>query len=311
MASSPLAPVFTSARIACRSTAVPGHDPAAVKTYRYLRLGMLVAVAILVYSVLEEYFQPGVHCLLGSFSGYYYTPVRGVFTCVMVAIGFALIVIKGRTALEDVLLSLAGMMAPVVAFIPTSDDLHGVCRPEMLRIGHYQPDPGSRLIPSSISNNVHALVFAGFAALVIVGLAILVQWRRDPGSVSEYTTGTWVNLGIATALVLTALVLVKWSYSWVLQGHARAACAMFVFLAAAAGTNSVVGFRDRTGSVYAWTYGMVGLAMIVAGLLFVLYQRHHQSALGGHLVLTIETVEIALFVVFWGLQTVERWTETV
>ncbi len=308
---SPLAPVFTSARIVSRSTTKPGHDPAAVKTYRYLRLGMLVAVAVLVYSVLEEYFQPGVHCLLGSFSGYYYTPVRGVFTCVMVAIGFALIVIKGRTALEDALLSLAGMMAPVVAFIPTSDDIHGVCRKAMTRIGRYQPDPGSRVIPSSIANNVHALVFAGFAALVVVGLAILVQWRRDPGSVSEYTMGTWINLAMATVLVLIALVLVKWSYSWVLQGHARAASAMFVFLAAAAATNSVVGFRNRTGRFYAWTYGIVGLAMIVAGLLFVVYQRHHQSALGGHLVLTIEGVKIGLFVVFWGLQTVERWTETV
>lgn len=308
---SPLAPVFTRARMASPSTAKPGHDPAAVKTYRYLRLGMVVAVGVLVYSVLEEYFQPGVHCLLGSFSGYYYTPVRGVFTCVMVAIGFALIVIKGRTALEDVLLSLAGMMAPIVAFIPTTDDLHGVCRPEMLRIGHYQPDPGSRFIPSSISNNVHALVFAGFAALVVVGVAIVIQWRRDPGSVSEYTTGTWINLAVAAVLMVTALVLVKWAYGWVLHGHARAASAMFVFLAAAAGTNSVVGFRDRTGKVYAWTYGIVGLAMVVAGILFVVLQGHDQSALGGHLVLAIEVVEISLFVVFWGLQTVERWTETV
>lgn len=308
---SPLSPVLTSARIASPSAAKPGHDPAAVKTYRYLRLGMLVAVAVLVYSVLEEAYQPGVHCLLGSFSGYYYTPARGVFVCVMVAIGFALIVIKGRTALEDALLSLAGMMAPVVAFVPTTDDLHGVCRPELLRIGHYQPDPGSSFIPSSVSNNVHALVFAGFAALVVVGLAVLDQWRRDPGSASEYTTGTWINLGLAAVLMVTALVLVKWSYNWVVHSHARAACAMFVFLAAAAGTNSVVGFRDGTGRLYAWTYGMVGLAMIVAGILFVVLQGHDRTALGGHLVLTIEAVEIALFVVFWGLQTVERWTETV
>ncbi|MDE3087224.1 MAG: hypothetical protein KGJ77_10720, partial [Acidobacteriota bacterium] len=97
----------------------------------------------------------------------------------------------------------------------------------------------------------------------------------------------------------------------VLHGHACAACAMFVFLAAAAGTNSVVGFRDRTGRVYAWTYGIVGMAMVVAGVLFVVLQGHDQTALGGHLVLTIEVVEIGLFVVFWALQTVERWTETV
>ena len=37
------------------------------------------------------------------------------------AIGFCLIVIKGSTAWEDTCLNVAGMLAPVVAVVPTSD----------------------------------------------------------------------------------------------------------------------------------------------------------------------------------------------
>jgi len=133
----------------------------AAKTYNYLRLGMLAAVAALAYSIIEEYRQPGAHCFLGSVSGYYYTPVRLIFIGVMVSIGFTLIVIKGRTALEDWFLSLAGIMAPIVAFLPTSDDTKGACRRDMLNIGHYEPASGSRFVPVSINNNLHAFVFAG------------------------------------------------------------------------------------------------------------------------------------------------------
>jgi hypothetical protein len=280
-------------------------DGWAAKTYNYLRLGMLVAVAALAYSIIEEYRQPGVHCFLGSVSGYYYTPVRPIFIGVMVSIGFALIVIKGRTPLEDWLLSLAGIMAPIVAFIPTSDDRTGVCREEMLKIGHYQPYRPDGFIPASINNNLHALVFAGSTAVVLAFIAFLIQ-RRSIGS------GAWKSLAGGFAVVIAGWSLLHWAYGWVLDGHARAAVAMFGFLAAAAITNSVLGFkRGHTNRVYSWTYGIVGAAMIVSGLLFVLVRAFDWSTLGGHLVLYIEAVEISLFVAFWVAQTLERWDHTV
>ena len=280
-------------------------DGWAAKTYNYLRLGMLVAVAALAYSIIEEYRQPGVHCFLGSISGYYYTPVRPIFIGVMVAIGFALIVIKGRTPLEDWFLSLAGIMAPIVAFIPTSDDKTGVCREEMLKIGHYQPYKADGFVPASINNNLHALVFAGFTAIVLACIVFLIQ-RRPIGS------GAWKSLAGGFLLVIVGWSLLHWAYGWVLDGHARAAIAMFGFLAAAAITNSVLGFKyGHTKKVYSWTYGIVGAAMIVFGLLFVLCKAFDWSSLGGHLVLTIEAVEISLFVAFWIAQTFERWDNTV
>ena len=117
--SSPLDPIFTGATIKSKSLpkqgtlagqGMPGpppyqgHDISAIKTYRYLRIGMLVAVIALASSILEEYWKPGVSCFMGSISGYYYTPIHSVFISVMVAIGVALIVIKGKTATEDALL---------------------------------------------------------------------------------------------------------------------------------------------------------------------------------------------------------------
>jgi hypothetical protein len=51
--------------------------------------------------------------------------------------------------------------------------------------------------------------------------------------------------------------------------------------------------------------------MIGAGVWFVIERSHNRSALGGHLVLTIEIIEIVLFVLFWSTQTVERWHQTV
>jgi hypothetical protein len=302
-------PVFEKATVT--SDFATGHDVATLKTYRYLRIGMLVAAAALGYAIVEEGVRPSVDCLLGSISGYYYTPVHPIFIGVMVVIGAMLIAIKGRTVVEDAFLSLAGLMAPIVAFVPTTDDKSGVCRSAMLDAGRYESGRDLRVISASISNNLHTLLFAGYLAVVLVVLAAVIQ-RRVKGSLPEWTTGTWVGLGITFVVLLIGSALLHWSYDWVIKGHAVAACLMFLFLALAAGTNCVNGFvHDDTKHVYAWIYGIVGIAMVVAGVLFLIERAQNRSALGGHLVLTIEAAEIILFVVFWTTQTAERWNQTV
>lgn len=59
---------------------------------------------------------------LGSINAYYYTPVRGMFAGALLGIGVCLVCIRGSTTVEDVLLNAAGMLAPVVALIPTPPD---------------------------------------------------------------------------------------------------------------------------------------------------------------------------------------------
>jgi hypothetical protein len=306
----PSDPVFKDASLTAPDFQA-GHDLATLKTYRYLRIGMLAAAATLGYAIVEEQQHAGVGCFLGSISGYYYTPVHSVFVGVMVAIGVMLVVVKGKTVLEDASLTLAGMMAPIVAFIPTSDDLQGVCRTSMLDAGRYEPARGSAVVTASISNNLHALLFAGYVAIALMLTAYFVQ-RRVRGSAPEFTLGTWISLAVGFAILVVGSVLLRWAYDWVLDGHARAACAMFLFLAVAALANSVFGFKyQQTSKAFAWIYGVVGVAMIVSGILFIVEHSHDRTSLGGHLVLVIEAVEIGLFVVFWSAQTVERWNQTV
>jgi hypothetical protein len=87
------------------------------KTYRYLRLALVALVALIMTAVALEWGRT--HCLQTSISAYYYTPARSIFVGSLVAIGVALIAIRGRSDGEDALLNLAGMLAPVVAFVPT------------------------------------------------------------------------------------------------------------------------------------------------------------------------------------------------
>src|SRR5688500_8603696 len=93
-------------------------DAAAVLTYRYLRLGMVVVVLTLLTSVFIERRNAG--CWQGSLSAYYYSPARPIFVSGLIAIAVSLIVIKGSIVIEDMLLNLAGMLAPIVAFVPTT-----------------------------------------------------------------------------------------------------------------------------------------------------------------------------------------------
>jgi hypothetical protein len=294
------------------TTEEENYYPGPRKTYKYLRLAMLTAVAALAYSIIDESRHTGIHCFLGSISGYYYTPVRPVFIGVMLTIGVALIVMKGSTPFVDACLSLAGMMAPVVAFIPTSDDLQGVCRPAMLAAGHYEPAPSTPFIGNAIHNNLYTLAFAGSVALLLGVVAHVREWpgrvhANDPGTgrSNATTLGFWINIIVGAVTVIGAWILLQWGYGWVLDGHARAAVAMFVLLAAAAIANGCSWFgRSMT---YGVIYIVVGAVMMLFGIIFVIVHPQHRS---GHLVLWLEATEIFLFVVFWSVQTFQQSSRT-
>ena len=294
-----------------------GHDVAAIKTYRYLRLAMLAAVAALSYSILEERFASGVNCFVGSISGYYYSPVHPIFVGVMVSIGLALLVIKGRTVIEDTCLSLAGVLAPIVALVPTTYDSSDTCAATMAGVGHYLPpakDP--RVAANSISNGLHAYLVAGSVAIALVGVAFLAQLlrsKRNSGTTTlEYTKGTLWTLVAAVVFVLIAWAFVELDYSLVLQGHAWSAIGMFAFLAIAALSNGILGItKDYTKLGYSVSYIGVGALMVLSGIMFLAARSSDKSTFGGHLVLYVEVVDLVLFTAFWAIQTVERWHDTV
>jgi hypothetical protein len=105
-----------------RRTAEPLKSQDAIKTYRYLRIRMIGAVVLLTASIAIE--RSKVDCWQTSISAYYYTPVRAIFVGTMIAVDLALIVYKGRSGREAVCLNYAGMLAPAIALVPTTDVAH-------------------------------------------------------------------------------------------------------------------------------------------------------------------------------------------
>ena len=113
------------------SVVPPGAPPAALPgpvrlTYRYLRVSVVAMALLLFVAIGLDALAGGER--FGSISGYFYSPVRSVLVGALVAIGPALVAIKGRPGWEDVLLDLAGMVIPLVAFVPVPRELgEAVC----------------------------------------------------------------------------------------------------------------------------------------------------------------------------------------
>ena len=166
-----------------------------VASYRYLRLAMVILVVTLGISIAIEVSRAS--CWQGSISAYYYTPVHAVFVGALVAIGVSLVALKGRNPIEDLFFNLAGVLAPIVAFVPTSQP------------GHVCSEPGDELTirtSALVSNNVPALLAA--ATLPIV-LAYAVARRQ--GKVEMATPPRTNLVGLAVSVVL--LVVGFWWYN--------------------------------------------------------------------------------------------------
>jgi hypothetical protein len=277
-------------------------DEAARKTYRYLRIGMVVVVLALGAAVVLERRDAG--CFQESISAYYFTPARAVFVGALIAIGVSLIVIKGSTSFEDTCLNIAGMFAPIVAFVPTS--AVGECwsvPPEAVPL-----NADGTLAPwvvANVHNNIGALLIAGFAAHAIAATIASIE-NRDLLAVAKVgDLGTRVGLVATVVFLLVGTALLWWWDGFATGSHGIAAVAMFGFLALAAIGNGVMNLRGPHPSACGRWYLAVGIAMVVAALVLQLPRDWD------HRILVIEIVEIALFVVFWLIQSKERWDRTV
>ena len=144
-------------------------------TYRGLRVGMVVLVLLLFGSVVFEILRTGVAgqlCLQPSISAYYYTPARPVFVAALSAVGAGLIIYRGTTAAENVLLDFAGFFAFVVAFVPTKIG-RNPCGTSNL--------PTDADITAAEANNVLVLLVIGVVAVVaslILGVAAAATQQR-------------------------------------------------------------------------------------------------------------------------------------
>ena len=303
----PYSSVSTGTRTAIVGSSREREAAASIATYRYLRLGMVIIVVALGASLAIEAQQ--VRCLRGSISAYYYSPSSSIFVGGMVAIGVALIVIKGNTVVEDLLLNLAGMLAPIVALVPTTPADPCVRGPNPLP---KNSDPLSDAVMRGAENNVKALLVAGTLAL-FAGVVVLAidQWPRTRTRAATKYVGSRLLLLVVTGAVL--------AYGWVLfdsgemlKKHGKSAFWMFVFLGVASIWNGIwlilVNRGDPTPTSKRWRafsgcYITIGLLMGALGL-FILWGPMESWY---HKTLILEATEITLFAAMWMVQSIERW----
>jgi hypothetical protein len=258
----------------------------AIKTWRYLRMAMVVLVVGLGVSIGYERWKVNPGCFQTSISGYYYTPVHGYFVGALVSIGVCLFCLKGSTEAEDILLNLAGMFAPIVALVPTPDT--GTCASVL---GTTQDRD------VNVANNVTALLAVGFLALLIIA-ALAAQNLPPLPVVLGYAVA-------ATVWIAAALVFWLGRHFFVRNAHYTAAVLMFVCILLVVAINAF-GYKEKTKATSARNrYGVIAGAMGASSVIIII-----AGLLGwDYWIILIEATLISLFAVFWVIQTKELWHE--
>ncbi len=279
-------------------TPIPDRD-LALKTYRYLRMGMVGLVLALALSILLERLE--VDCWQTSISSYYYTPARAVFVGGLMAVGVSLLVIKGSTRREDVMFNIAGILAPVVGVVPTSSV--GECW--SLEPTPKPIDGEGNLAPwviANIDNNIQALLLAGIVGMIAVGLIALFVYESPLAAARSAPRDRQIGLIVTMAVLLVGLALHRWWDAFPTQAHGWAAVLMFGFLALGIGVNAWERRNKPEHRRYAGLYAVIAVLMIAVGLVMLTAFRSW-----AYMVLVLEIIEIALFAIFWVAQTVEHW----
>ncbi len=261
-------------------------DRTALRTYRYLRVALVVLGVFLLASV--GYAMATAGCVQTSISAYYYTPSHAVFIAAVCAIGVCLVAYAGYTPLEDVVLNIAGFAAFAVALSPTSRE--PLCGGEGLT-ADYDIAPGIR-------NNMAALL----VAIAVVVIIMIYLGRKE---IRTRTVPVRVVIGIGAALlVVGAVAFLAWPEMFQRRGHGVAAGVFFTGMIAVTVLNARSS-GERPGAVrYVWAYRLV--AGVLTATLAVVIGMH---VLAGRVSYAIvpETLLVLEFGAFWVIQTVELW----
>jgi hypothetical protein len=253
-------------------------DGYAIKTWRYLRLAMVLIVVGLAVAVVYEIARTS--CSKYSISAYYYTPARGFFVGALIGIAVCLVCLRGSTAAEDVLLNIAGALAPVVALVPTP------LKTEACKSLEGATEDGA----ANIANNVHALLAVGAAALLF---ALFMATRRR-------TTGaTWIAWGAGVGACVAVLVLLECAPRYFEKhAHGAAALPMFLCITAVVAINALLYRQDTSGTLRnRYTVIAVGMGIAIAAW-FVGWALAWEDR-----TFFTETALLVLFGIFWANQT--------
>ncbi|CUR60891.1 conserved membrane hypothetical protein [metagenome] len=291
------------------------------RTYSGIRLGVVMVILALGFAVWREIANAPGGCVQRSLSAYFYTPVRPVFVGALLLLGFAMIVMWGKTSAEDAVLNVAGLLLSVVALVPTLDANY-CSLPASVRGGA----PESRVTQVSdndlikanaetVARSFTALLFALVVILVLVAVLTLMAWNagRLPSPQERFAyIATWV---VAAGTVAVLYVLYRdaddpdsafnhYVHAWS-ANIAVGLVIVAVFLAARQNR----GDPERTRWV--WLYGLLGVAMVVTAVVV-----KGGDAIGlfsgwldSHATFVVEAILIGFIAVFWVFQTIERRKE--
>jgi len=252
------------------------------QTYRWLRLGLLAALAAVVTSGLIEWSRAPGHCLEGSLSEYYWTPVRPILVGGLMAFALGLIAVRGSTDAEDAALNLAGLFAPIVAVVPV------------------RPTTGCSSVPepvlpvaAGVDNNIRALLVV--AAVVVAGVGVSLL-RRRVRAISVWLGWALAASGVAGFGAWTLLAPATIEPA----AHYLAAVGVFGGLVVVVLLNA----RHTPGTRLTRLY--LALAVLMGAAVALQLVRWAVPGFGWTLLAT-ETALVGLFATFWVVQTVELW----
>jgi hypothetical protein len=265
------------------------HD-IALNTYRSLRISMVVIFVMLGIAVIFEHITAT--CWETSISAYYFTTAHSIFVAALCAIGTLLIVYEGSSDTEDVFLNLAGVLAFVVAMVPTT-------RPEshcgIVVLPAYDVTP-------MITNNVWAVVIAFVA--VQLGYWNLAK-RKNSSSTSNFGLVGLVMFWVVMAVGLIGLIRFRDRFDSL--AHYSAAVILFAAIIVTVAITAFLAKRQTTRHRlrYHVIYVVLAVGMIVT--LVAVVVLHFVLSAWNHWVIVIEVVLILEFAGYWVVQTIELW----
>lgn len=298
-----------------------GDRQTALLTYQYLRSAMVALLIALAAAVIIQSFEQSF--VLPSISAYYYTPAQAIFVGSIIALGIAMIALRGLDDVEDVILNLGGMLAPIVALVPTSrgEDFKAAvkaCRTADVSVLTDRA-PTKFDCPTAISltaatranveNNITAFLIAGGLGLLVVSAFALVGPKGSPVDFDNVASKAKWGLTLAAVVYLAVLVGFVVDIDWFIDNaHYAAATGLFVAIVGVvvanarrrdpAKTPSVIQMAQREGRWYFY------LAVTMVAAFVVLSVLVYTDVIS---LFVLEAVLIGLFAAFWVGQTVERW----
>jgi hypothetical protein len=284
-----------------RNTTAPGVRADVsyqVRSYRYLRIGIVGLLIALGAAVIYQRVQPA--CGLSSVSAYFYTPARSVFVAGLVSFGVCMLVLRGMNLAEDIFLNIGGIFALLVAFVPVGGG-SGSCQ-----------DPDTK-VSASVQDNITALLIVGALAIAGACTLLAIRWK---GLEKAHRWWALAEGIVALALWTGMLIAITFYLSWALRYvHYIAAISLAACIIAVAAANAyrhdVTPYRDsppktalRADPVrFLYTWIAAGMLVITVILLVLAVTS----------VITVFWVEIsvaAMFAVFWSAQTIQLEVES-